>query len=52
MMDGWHGDRDGHIDGCGVCAMEVGDPIYYYARGCVFLVIIGHVWKELIQLIG
>ena len=37
MIDGEHGDRDDHIDRCGVCAMEVDDPIYYYSvRGWVF----------------
>jgi len=41
MTDGGHGGRDDHIDQCGICAMEVDDPIYHFLRlrffGCIVI---------------
>ena len=52
MMDGGHGDRDGHIGGCGICAMEVDDPIYYYACGCVFWLLSATCGRNSYRLLG
>ena len=51
MMDRWHGGRDGHIDGCGVCAMEV-DDLIYYARGCVFWLLSATCGRNSYHLLG